>query len=144
MRYYTEENRGTIQKEEYAKQLVSFEGMRFAGSDGFNNVTPTDIDGFIQLDTENCMIFIELKYAGDVPTGQARALKKLCDAVEAGGVNSVAFVAEHKTPHPQTITAKDAVVKKMYWKGEWRWLKEPLSLAQITRFYIDVLRNVKA
>lgn len=82
MKYYSDANRGTFQNEQFAKQLVSFEGMKYKGRMGYNNVTPTDIDGFIQLDVWNCFIFFELKKYGVPPDGQGCALSNLVDAVK--------------------------------------------------------------
>lgn len=68
MKHYSDENRGTLQNEQYAKQLISFEGMKYDGRNGYKNVTPTDVDGFMQLDVENCFIFFELKRYGEPPS----------------------------------------------------------------------------
>jgi len=39
---YTDDNRGTIQNRERARQIIDFHGLRI------RNITPTDIDGFIK------------------------------------------------------------------------------------------------
>lgn len=82
---YNDASRGVFQDASLAKQLVSFEGLKFRGRNGVCNVTPTDIDGLVQLDKEKCFIFFELKHSGAVPYGQATALAKLADFVQAGG-----------------------------------------------------------
>ena len=117
MNNYTNENRGEIQKPEYAKQTVLFTGMRYLGDGNELNVTPTDIDGYIELNRNNSLIFFELKYRGDLPYGQRVALQRLVDACQKEG-NSVLFVASHNI-QTGPIIAKDAVVGKVYWKGRW-------------------------
>ena len=136
MRSYQDSERGTFQNEEFANRKVSFDGMLFPGRYGVRTVTPTDIDGYIQLDRLNAFIFFELKYGrGDVPAGQLDALKKLVDAVDnkERGNNSVLFVATHQTAtNSGPIIAKDAIVIASYWNGKWRNLK-PSS--EITLLY---------
>lgn len=141
LKNYTDESRGRFQNDGYAKQTISFDGLRFKGRNGLSNVTPTDIDGLVQLDNENCFIFFELKYMGGVPSGQAGALTKLCDAVQAGGVNCVVFVAEHSTPYPQTIIAKDATVKRIYWNGRWYAEPKQRKLYEIALNFISFIKE---
>lgn len=141
MTSYEGTERGTFQNKQYAKQLISFEGLRFRGRNGYNNVTPTDIDGLVQLDNENCFIFFELKHSGDVPTGQSKALTRLCDAVQAGGVNCVVFVAIHNTPYDQMIIAKDSVVQKIYWNGKWYAESRHRRLYEIALNFISFIKE---
>ncbi len=138
MNQYDDSTRGTFQTE-YAKQLISFEGLRFKGRNGICNVTPTDIDGLVQLDNENCCIFFELKYSGDVPAGQRTALTKICDAINAGGMECVIFVANHNTPSTQTVIAKDAIVKGTYWHGKWYQEPKERKLHEIAMDFVNYL-----
>lgn len=142
MNSYNDSTRGTFQNESYAKQLISFDGLKFKGRNGLMNVTPTDIDGVVQLDNENCFIFFELKHSGGVPTGQSDALKKLVDAVQAGGVNCVLFVAVHNTPFPETIMAKDAIVSRIYWNGKSYnvWDKQRV-LYEVAQNYVKYIKG---
>lgn len=117
VRYYTDDSRGTFQCEQYARQLVSFQGMKYKGRSGYRNVTPTDIDGFIQLDENNCFIFFELKRDGDPPTGQGSALRSLVDAIDKGGAESVLLIAHHDEASENIIVAKDSIVDQIYWRG---------------------------
>ena len=133
MNHYDDSTRGTFQNEEYAKQLVSFEGMRYEGRQEKMNVSPTDIDGFIQLDKSNCFIFFELKKQGRPSMGQGSALMKLVDAVEKSGANSVLFVACHGTS--EKIVAKDARLTEVYWNHEWHEMFHSATLGEaIERF----------
>ena len=141
MTIYHDCERGQFQTE-YGKQLVSYEGMLFKGRTGHLNVTPTDVDGLIQLDNENCIVFFELKHSGSMPTGQSDALKKLADAIQAGGVNCAVFTAVHNTPHPQMIAAKDAIVTEIYWDGKTRPpRKEGVNLYEYILNYIDYIKE---
>ena len=141
MNYYEDSIRGKFQNTNYAKQLVSFDGLKFMGRNGISNVTPTDIDEVVQLDNENCFIFFELKHSGSVPSGQKSALAKLADVVQAGGTNCVVFVAIHNTPFPETIIAKDAIVTSVYWKGSWLPEKKRRTLYEIALGFINYIKE---
>lgn len=130
------DERGTFQNDGLAKQLVKFDNMVFTGKNGKKTVTPTDIDGLIQLEKENCIIIFELKYKGDMSDGQSLALERVCDAIIKGKTNAVAFLAEHNTPEPEPIIAKDALVTKAYMGGEWRPAKKPIKLLDAINWYI--------
>ena len=141
MNSYNHATRGTYQKEDLGRQLVSFEGLLFKGRTGLQNVTPTDIDGLVQLDNENCFIFFELKHSGGMPRGQAEALEKLCDAVQAGGTDCVVILAEHNVEYPETIIAKDSIVKGLYMNGKWYRGTKGRTLKEIALGYIDYIKK---
>lgn len=142
MNQYKDETRGLYQREECAKQLISFEGLVFRGRNGKNNVTPTDIDGCVQLDAENCFIFFELKHSGGMPTGQKDALAKLCDAVAAGGKNAVVIMAIHNVPVPEKILAKNAIVDEVYWNSKWHSIRHKQEkLGDVAKNYIDYIKS---
>lgn len=143
MNHYEDETRGLFQNESYAKQLVSFDGLKFNGRNGIANVTPTDIDGLVQLDNENCFIFFELKHSGDVPSGQSDALTKLVDAVQAGGTNCVLFVAIHQTEFPETIMAKDSIVDRYYRKGAWCSNAKGKTLLEAMKRSVEYFNELK-
>ena len=137
MQHYENVSRGTFQNEENAKQLVSFEGMRYVGHYGLNNVSPTDIDGYIQLDDNNIFIFFELKYSGAPPGGQRHAYEELVDGLAKGGKNSILFVAQHHTQG--IIVAKNAIVVKVYWRGRWSEAKKGYALGKAIDLYISYI-----
>ena len=141
MNQYENSTRGVIQCEEYAKQLVSYGGLVFKGKTGHYNVTPTDIDGLIQLDNENCFIVIELKHSGDAPEGQKKALQNLAAAIRKGGSNCVVMLAEHGTPCPDTIIAKDAIVKYVDFNGKWIPMRESRTLKEMIDDYIEWIKE---
>ena len=143
MNDYSNTERGTFQRPELASQLCSFEGLVFKGRNGHDNVTPTDIDGLVQLDRENCFIVFELKHSGGMSGGQSDAYTRLCDIIQKGGTECIFILAEHNTPFPETIIAKDAIVKKIYMKGKWYEEKKRRTLKEIADRYVEHLRKGK-
>ena len=128
---------------QYGKQLVSFEGMEYEGRSGFTSVTPTDIDGYLQFDNGNIFILYELKYKNRRKdnSGQERALKSLADTVSRGGGCCLVIFAEHETPYPEPIIAKDAKVTEAYTCGHKREFKEGETLYELTNRYINIIRK---
>ena len=141
MRYYEDSKRGTFQDVEGAKQLVSFRGMIFQGRTEKMDSTPTDVDFHLQLDYENCIILAELKYVGDLPKGQRKALMKTCDSIQDGGTDSILFLAEHQTPKPDMVIAKNAIVKKWYRCGRWHTVGYEMTLYEGVEKFIDFRRR---
>lgn len=141
MKDYTNAPRGTIQCKEYAEQLRSYEGLQFKGRSGYYTVTPTDIDGLVQLENENCFLVYELKHSGDVPQGQLMCLQALADRIQAGGSDCAVFVAVHNTPYPEVIMAKDAIVTQMYWRGKWYKKLKSRTLRELSNSYIQYIKN---
>lgn len=145
---YCEDDRGKIQYADYARQLVSFEGMKFTGIDGKLNGTPTDVDGLIQLDRWNCIILFELKHkGGHMPDGQRIALTRLCDAVQRSGVHCVLFLAEHHADEPDDIIAKDAIIQGYYMQARnephcmWHCEKQGRTLKEMMDRYIEYIKE---
>ena len=136
IREYDDMTRGTFQSVECAKQLVSFEGMVYRGRSGAMSVTPTDIDGLIQLDAENCVVLFELKHHGGMPDGQKQAYVKLCDAVEKGGMHCIIINAVHNTETPNIIMAKNAIVNEYYHRGQWFYRDDDIKLSTVINKYL--------
>lgn len=123
-----------------AKQLVCFDGLYLEGRNGFRNVWPTDIDGYIQLDVENLFLFLELKYIGGMKYGQSSALTKLADAI---GENAYVLLAEHDVKDPsKPIMAKDAQVKRIY-RGKMGWIDGYTTVKGTVDAIIKVRKEVK-
>lgn len=144
MTNYEEENRGTYQNRDFARQIVSFEGMKFVGSTGVENVTPTDVDGFIQLDNENAFIFFEIKHGeATVPTGQAKALMRTVDAIARGGGNAILFIATHNC-ESEDVIAGETIVDRYYTDNSWtRRGSYEVTLKQCVDNYINILHRNK-
>lgn len=133
MRNYDDARRGTPQEPNHIKQVVSFEGLKFTGASGLMNATPTDIDGYLQLDSINAFIFFELKYKGGMPNGQKRAYEKLVDAINDGGGTAILILAVHGQDRG-VINARNAIVTRIYSRYDGvntKWYtpksKQPLS-----------------
>lgn len=129
-----------IREPEKAKQLVLFDGLRFEGRNGYRNVWPTDIDGYIQLDVENLFFLLELKYKGGMKYGQSSALTKLADAV---GENCYVLLAEHDAGDPsKPIMVKDAVVKRIY-RGCMGWIPYNKPVVNTVETIINARKDVQ-
>ena len=140
------EKRGTFQNDGWAKQLVKFDDMVFAGKSGKKTVTPTDVDVLIQLEYENSIIMAELKYKGEMSEGQRLAFESVCNATTKGGTDAVLFLAEHHTPDPDPIMAKDAIVTRYFWRGKWKpedttTTLPAITLLEIINRYIEYRRR---
>ena len=129
-----------IKEPEKAKQLVCFDGLTLQGRHGYNNVWPTDIDGYIQLDVENLFIFLELKFKGGMKYGQDKALTRLADAI---GENAYVLLAEHDVADPRRpIMAKDAIVIRIY-RGRMGWYETAGTVKSIIDKMITQRREVR-
>lgn len=136
--------RGSIQSEELMRQPTDFSGMLFEGRKGYKNVTPTDVDGFVQLAKEQIFIFFELKYSGDMPEGQKTALCSLVDALDEGGYKTTLILAVHGTKAPEAIKAKNARAVKYYYKHKWYDItKEMRTLYQTMNGFLEFTRRGK-
>lgn len=143
MMSYLDSNRGTYQNEDHAKQIVSFEGMTFMGSTGKYNVTPTDVDGLIQLDNENAFIFFEIKHGAAIaPSGQAKALTRTVDTLTRGGGNAILFISTHNKDDGENVIAANTIVDRFYENGEWVHRgKHVVTLKQCIDNYLAILNE---
>lgn len=105
--------RGKIEHRSRKKQIVDFSGLKYG------NITPTDIDGFIEY-KNRAFIHIELKMKGvDLPHGQELALVRQCDALTKTAP-TLLVVSEHEVYDPeQDIDAARTIVKK--YRSGWIW-----------------------
>ena len=90
-----------------ASQLVDFSNMVFA-----RNATPTDIDGFLELDNR-FFVFFDLKHenAEKIQGGQKMAYSRLTDAIHNPDKNKhcITLIAKHNTPPEVDIQAADCM-----------------------------------
>ena len=128
--------RGVIRNREYASQLRDFSGLRFG------NITPTDIDGFIEY-KDIAFIIIESKHKGsDMPFGQRLALQRLCDACQTAGKETLLIIASHNTIEDIDF-ANTAVIETRY---KYRWVvrdSEMTTRQAIDKFLTYVMRKDK-
>ena len=113
--------------------------MKYKGRSGICNVTPTDIDGAMRLEIENCVVLFELKRYGEMPNGQRCALVDMVDLMSRGGADCILFVAQHDTDDDEIIIAKDSIVTEVYWKGQWWDVKDKYTLGEFIDKYISYL-----
>lgn len=117
-----EDSRGTFRNREFAKQLKSFAGLKFG------NITPTDIDGFMDFGN-NVFIFLESKHGvSPLPYGQKLALERLCDACCAAHKKSVVLVAHHNTSEDIDMAALP--VSEYRLDGKWRRPRRDINVRQ--------------
>lgn len=123
-------DRGTINNRDRGRQIRDYSGLKYG------NITPTDIDGFLDFHNK-IFIFFELKYGdAELPIGQRLALERLCDATGVE-VISYAFIAKHYHPVEEDIDAARAVVTKIRHRGLWTTPKQERTLKQ----HIDEILN---
>ena len=122
--------RGKIYNRERAQQLRDFSGLRFG------NITPTDIDGYVEFN-DTLFIWIEGKSRGnDLPYGQKLALTRMCQIIHGttnhwGKVRTaVVIVVEYDTPADQDIDYAQAGVACVFYDGKWIEPSQPVTLRQ--------------
>jgi hypothetical protein len=123
--------RGQVYRAERAEQLRDYSGLSLPGG-----VTPTDVDGYIEIQDKLYIIF-ELKHTGaEVPYGQELALQRMIDALEDAGKEALLCFAYHDAPHDSVIIAHDAIVFKSRYRREWNSSLTGCTLGDVVqRFY---------
>lgn len=134
---YTDENRGLIQYRERAKQLTQWGGIQLP-----KNITPSDIDGFIEYHNK-IFIFYEVKGEGvDMPRGQEVALKRTVDALNKAGKFSVLFVCEHNVSNPENdIDGADTIVRNIYVGGEGPYPGNGKTAKEATDIWVEYAKK---
>lgn len=109
--------RGAIQDREKAKQLRDFTGLRFG------NITPTDIDAFVEY-KNLCYVVIEAKTGSKtMPYGQKLALERLCDDLQKAKP-TLLILGSHNTPENEDVNYASLRVEKYRYKGKWKSSKK--------------------
>lgn len=118
-----------IRHREWAAVLKDFSGLRYG------KITPTDIDAFIDFQ-DKAFIFVEAKYGSScIPTGQALALQRLCDACRKAGKESVLFIVEHTTKTGEMIDLANLPIRTMRWRDKWIPLNKEYNLREGIEFF---------
>lgn len=111
-------DRGKIINRGYATQIRDFSGLRFG------NITPTDIDGFIDFQN-NRFVIMEFKYEGsNYPFGQKLALERLVDGLHDAGKKCIGIIASHHTNGD--IDCSNCKVEEYRYNKRW-YIKETLT-----------------
>ena len=133
---------GVIRSRAYLQQIKNFSGMRFG------NISPTDIDGFMDFG-DRLFIFIESKCGGaPVPRGQMLALERLCDATNnLPRRYSFAILCDHTTPNGEDVDFATQSVRIYRRNGQWHKPMAPTSVREAVdrlRSYVDNMTRLRA
>lgn len=119
---YTQDNRGIIQYQRRFHQAVDFKGLRF------ENITPTDIDGFVEYRGKVFILFkfkhVDATY--DINGGQMKALTMTCDAIQTDSRHAMILLCRHDKPPHMDIVAYETLVEAVYHKRVW-WDYRPFN-----------------
>jgi hypothetical protein len=103
------EERGVIKNKGRGKQINNFVGLKRQ-----RNITPTDIDGFIDY-AGNAFIYFEGKVSGnELPYGQKLALQAAVKSHWKAGNPCIAIIYEHDVPEHLEIMVHECTVKNLY------------------------------
>lgn len=104
--------RGKIRNREQAQQIRDFSGLRWG------TITPTDIDGFFEINNE-LFVFIEIKFKGkNLPYGQKLALERLIDILQKDK-KAILIIAKHNENPEDDINAAACEVVQYRFRGKW-------------------------
>lgn len=112
---YTDENRGKITNPRRKMQLIDYSKLRYG------NGTPTDIDGFMELEDKG-FAFFEYKLEGtQMPEGQKKALTRLVNALASGTPKeAILFECFHNAKDPnKDIDGANSIVGRYFYEGGW-------------------------
>lgn len=134
---YTNENRGSIQFKNRAKQIIDFSGIRFS------NITPTDIDGVIDYH-DRAFVFIEMKLDGaEMPYGQQLCLERIVNAIQKSDRDACALLCRHnKRSTEEDVQAAETYVERVFWKGSWHGLKRPMTTKEVVESFLRFTSNI--
>jgi hypothetical protein len=124
--------RGATTYKKRATQGRDFTGLRFG------NITPTDIDGFIEYHNK-CFLFFEAKHenAPTMTVGQREAFERLCDALQEAKKEAIYILFDHNTPADQEIDFAVCEVKSYRRNGEWRPCKKGVTVKHMADSFIE-------
>jgi len=102
--------RGKINFRERSRQIRDYSGLRY------KNITPTDIDGFLEIQ-DKVFIFLEFKTGKTQLTfGQELALERLCDNTNRP---TILIIAKHNHSIDEDIDAAKCQVVKYRYARKW-------------------------
>jgi len=126
--------RGKIRNREYAKQLRDFSKLRWG------NITPTDIDGYFEMDNQ-IFVFIEIKYGSrEMLRGQALALERLVDVV-GETKDAILIIGMHGYEPAADIDAGSCIVKKYRTRNKWRIPFKEITVREIADIFIKKMKE---
>lgn len=126
--------RGKIRNREQAKQLRDFSKLRWG------NITPTDIDGYFEMDNQ-IFVFIEIKYGSrEMLRGQALALERLVDVV-GQTKDAILIIGMHSYKPETDIDAGSCMVKKYRTGNKWRIPFRKITVREIADIFIKKMKE---
>lgn len=127
--------RGVIRNREYATQVRDFSGLRYG------NITPTDIDGFIEYKNKG-FIVIESKFGNSRLTGGQRlAFERLVDAL-AKVKPSILIVGNHSEGSSNDIAIHASKVNEYRFKEVWKIPNEEITIRTMVDKFLAWLEDV--
>ena len=127
-----------IEHRERKRQVIAFEDLQFG------SIAPMDIDGCIEY-KDRAVVFMEYKLKGaSMPQGQRLCLERLANDVEKAGRVSMVLLCEHEVIDPmEDVNAGRAMVKAVYYKGQWHKGDGSDVKGYIVRFLNFIQKNNK-
>jgi hypothetical protein len=120
--------RGVIRNRQMATQVRDFSGLCFG------NITPTDIDGYIEY-KNRCHILIETKYGtAELPYGQRLALERMCDDLHKAKP-TIAIIASHTSTGD--IDVANALVSETRFKRKWIHKYDGMTVRQLVERFLE-------
>lgn len=140
------EKRGVIRNVARKQQINNFEGLLRG-----RNITPTDIDGFIDYGGHAFIYFEGKLMDTEIETGQKRALEAAVSSHWKAGHPSMALIYWHCIPADQQIPVAHQFIRGIYclqlipglcekrFNGSWWWF--PTSKALSVQKAMDLFEN---
>lgn len=120
-----------IRNRQAVAQIIDFRKLHIG------NITPTDIDGFIEYN-DKYFIFIETKYRDKpLPTGQRLALQRLCDTLTSAGKHAIVFITSHYAEIGMDIDFGETIVTEYRCGFQWVVTTERTRLQDAILSFID-------
>lgn len=121
--------RGKIRNRAYASQIRDFSGLKFG------TITPTDVDGFIEVNNKT-FIFMESKYRNSqLPYGQRLALERLVDVCYEAGKDAILFILVHESSGDIDFAA--CQVSAYRYEKQWVDVDEPITAKDAVYGFIE-------
>jgi len=123
-------DRGIIRNREQAQQIRDFSGLRWG------TITPTDIDGFFEINKE-LFVFIEIKFEGrEMPYGQRLGLERVVDLLQKEK-HAILIIAKHNEKIGVDIDAANCEVVRYRFREQWVIPKNPVRLKEFCDWFIE-------
>ena len=125
---YSNENRGKIQDRAQALRINDFSSLRF------KNITPTDLDGFIDFKNKK-FVLIETKYKDALlPFGQKLALERLCDSSKKDTILMIGtYVSEIGD-----IDIGGCMLREYRYKRAWKEYPEKITIKEAIKRFLKL------